>query len=43
MNELFDRPQNESAYTVLPIGYPAGDETIPQITKKDIEEISLFY
>ncbi|MGK5552654.1 nitroreductase family protein [Actinomadura kijaniata] len=39
LNEVCDRPQEERAYVVIPVGYPAEDATVPDITRKPIEEV----
>ena len=41
LNEVLERPRNERAFVVLPVGYPADDCTVPRITKKPIDEIML--
>jgi hypothetical protein len=28
---------------VLPVGYPSGDATVPDIERKNLEEISIFF
>ena len=40
--ELLERPPNEKAYLILPVGYPAEDATVPDIARKPIEEISIW-
>jgi nitroreductase len=37
--ELLDRPDNERAYVVIPVGYPAEDAQVPVIGKKSLDEI----
>jgi nitroreductase len=39
LGELLGRPKNEKAYVLLPIGFPARDCTVPDISKKPIDEI----
>jgi iodotyrosine deiodinase len=39
LNEILKRPGNERPFVLLPVGYPAPDCTVPEITKKPIEEI----
>ncbi|MCM8570684.1 nitroreductase family protein [Gramella jeungdoensis] len=41
--ELLERPSNERAYLLLPVGYAAGDAFVPDIHRKKLEEISEFY
>lgn len=42
LNDLLDRPENERPFLVLVVGYPEEDATVPDITKKPIEEIAVF-
>ncbi len=41
LGTLLDRPRNERAYVVIPVGYPAPDATIPAhaLTKKPLDQI----
>lgn len=41
--ELLDRPKNERAYLLLPVGYPSPDALVPDIHRKKLEEICDFY
>jgi hypothetical protein len=42
LNGLLDRPENERPFLILVAGYPADGATVPVITKKSIEDISVF-
>lgn len=37
--ELLERPRNERAYLVIPVGYPAADCMVPAITKKSLDQV----
>jgi hypothetical protein len=39
LRDVLDRPENERAYVVIPVGYPAADARVPAITKKPLDEI----
>jgi len=39
LSELLERPPNEKAYVLLPVGYPAPGCRVPDIAKKPLEEI----
>jgi iodotyrosine deiodinase len=39
MNELLDRPAEERALVVVPVGYAAEDATVPDIDRKRLEEV----
>lgn len=41
LRDILQRPENERAYVVIPVGYPAQDATVPNITKKPLEEIMI--
>jgi nitroreductase len=39
LSEVLQRPANERAYVILPVGYPAENTRVPVITKKPLHEI----
>lgn len=39
LSELLQRPANERAYVVIPVGYPADHAEVPVITKKPLDEV----
>jgi iodotyrosine deiodinase len=41
--ELLNRPSNEKAFLLIPIGYAADDAKVPDIERKPIEEVMLKY
>ena len=42
LNEVLERPANERAFLILVCGYPDEAATVPDITKKSIDEIAVF-
>lgn len=42
LGKILGRPENERAYLILVVGYPADGVTVPVIRKKSLEEISSF-
>jgi nitroreductase len=42
LNEVLERPRDERAYMVIVAGHPAADATVPDISKKALDEISEF-
>jgi nitroreductase len=42
LNTLLGRPENERPFLLLVVGYPAEDATVPDISKKALEEIATF-
>jgi iodotyrosine deiodinase len=41
--KVLDRPSNERAYILFPIGYPKEEVFVPNIERKPINEVSCFY
>lgn len=39
LREVLGRPENERAFAVLPVGYPAPDARVPDIHKKPLEAV----
>lgn len=42
LNEIMKRPSNEKPFLLLVVGYPEENVTVPDITKKPLEEIASF-
>ena len=42
LNEILGRPENERAFLILVVGYPAADATVPELRRKSLEEIATF-
>jgi iodotyrosine deiodinase len=43
LSEVLQRPPNERAFVVIPVGYPADDAEVPAITKKPLDEVLIRY
>ena len=39
---ILERPSNEQAYVVIPVGYPARDAVVPDIQRKPLEQIVVW-
>ena len=39
LGEILNRPPNEKASLLIPVGYPAADTTVPELIKKPLEEV----
>jgi nitroreductase len=39
---VLGRPKNESAFLLLPLGWPAEDCTVPDIQRKGLDEVAVF-
>jgi hypothetical protein len=42
LGELLERPANEKAFLVMPVGYPAVDAQVPALTRKSLDAIAVF-
>jgi len=42
LNQVLGRPENERPFLVLVVGYPEEGATVPEITKKPLEDIAIF-
>jgi nitroreductase len=42
LGEILERPVHEKAYLLIPVGYPAADCRVPDIRRKDIEEVLIW-
>lgn len=43
LTKLLKRPENERPFLLLPIGYPAAEVTVPDLKRKTIEEVTVWY
>ncbi len=41
--KLLNRPENEKPYLLIPIGYPLESTMVPDIKRKEIKDIAVFY
>lgn len=42
LNGLLDRPENERPFLVLVVGHPAPGTTVPDLSKKSLDEVATF-
>ncbi len=42
LSEILEWPENEKPFLLLPVGYAAGDATVPDLERKRLGEISTF-
>lgn len=40
---VLERPENERAYLLIPVGYPKPDAVVPDIRRKELNEIRINY
>lgn len=43
LQKILNRPSNEKPFLLIPVGYPAEDAQVPLITRKGLDDISIFY
>ena len=43
LQTLLERPKNERPYLLLPVGYPKQPVYVPDLARKPLEEVSLFF
>jgi nitroreductase len=43
LNEILGRPKNEVPILLMPVGFPAANCVVPELTRKNLDEIAGFY
>ncbi len=43
LQKILNRPENERAFLLVPVGYPAADADVPDLKRKPLEEVAVFY
>ncbi len=43
LTKILNRPSNERPFLLIPVGYPAAETYVPQLTRKPMEKVSVFY
>lgn len=41
--KILNRPSNERAFLLLPVGYPKSPVYVPDIKRKELDEVAVFY
>lgn len=42
LSRILGRPDNEKPYVLFPVGYPADDATVPNLTRKSLDEVAVW-
>ena len=42
LSRLLERPENEKAFLLIPVGYPADDCQVPNLVRKPLESVSVW-
>ena len=43
LRDILNRPEHEHAMLVMPIGYPAEDAMVPDISRKSLDDVAIFF
>ncbi len=43
LSKVLNRPDNERPFLLLPVGYPAENAEVPDLKRKPLEEVAVFY
>jgi iodotyrosine deiodinase len=43
MTKVLGRPENERPYVLIPVGYPAESVLVPDLKRKSLDEVAVFY
>ncbi|MEO1448882.1 MAG: nitroreductase family protein [Bacteroidota bacterium] len=43
LSKILERPDNERPYLLIPVGYPAEDATVPQLERKGLDDVAIFF
>jgi nitroreductase len=43
LEKILQRPENEKAFLLIPVGYPAKDAAVPDLNRKPLKEVGIFY
>ena len=42
LSQILGRPDNERPFILFPVGYPTDDATVPDLTRKTLDEVALW-
>ena len=43
LQKILQRPENERPFLLIPVGYPASDAEVPDITRKELKDVMVVY
>jgi nitroreductase len=43
LSDILKRPKNERPYILFPVGYPAVDTRVPELHRKSLEEVVVWF
>lgn len=43
LSKVLGRPENEKPFLLIPVGYPAANAQVPQLSRKGLDDVAVFY
>lgn len=43
LTAILNRPKNERPFLLIPVGYPADDALVPDLQRKSLDDVAVFY
>lgn len=43
LHKILERPENERPFLLLPVGYPGEEIYVPELKRKELDEVAVFY
>ena len=43
LSQILERPPNETPFVLFPVGYPAPGATVPDLARKPLDEVAVWY
>jgi iodotyrosine deiodinase len=43
LSKILERPENERPFLLIPVGYPSDEMYVPKLTRKELNEISVYH
>jgi nitroreductase len=43
LSEVLHRPENERPFLLMPVGYPKEEVYVPDLKRKTLDEVAVFY
>ena len=43
LSSALERPENERPYLLIPVGHPKDDATVPELSRKPLEKVAVYY
>ena len=43
LQKVLNRPENERPFLLIPVGYPAEEVEVPDLERKGVEDVVIYY